>query len=120
MLNLVQQAIIERSKRPHYSGKLEKPTASQDGLNASCGDEVHFEVLIKNGLFKQIRHTTRACSICAASADLLAEYLEDKPLNTLQSLKETDITEWLGIPLSPARQKCALLPLETLLKTNLS
>lgn len=114
MFDLAQQSIIERFKRPLFAGSLKNPTLVGDGFNASCGDEVHLEVILENNRFKKIRHQTRACSVCTAAADMLAENLEGEAVEKLAKLTPQSMQEWIAIPLSPIRLKCALLPLETL------
>jgi nitrogen fixation NifU-like protein len=114
MDSMYQQQIIERSLHPHYSGHLDNPTHKAEGANLSCGDEVSFEATIHEGIITEIRHQAKACAICTASADLLAEYLEHKPQDAIQELTPQFIQDMIGIPLSPVRLKCALLPGETL------
>ena len=114
MFSEAQEIIIDRFKHPLFSGSLEEQKQSADGINEVCGDEVHIEIQLENGVLQKIRHTSRACAICSASADLLAEKLEGESVSTLTSLTAEQIQEMLTIPLSPVRLKCALLPLETL------
>jgi nitrogen fixation NifU-like protein len=114
MFDLYREQILERSKQPRFRGNIEHPTHTADGINASCGDEVHWELRIQEGSIVELAHQCRACAICSASADLLAEELHQKTLEQLATITAEHITELLGIPLSPTRLKCALLPLETI------
>jgi len=114
MLDLAQENVIDRAKNPRFAGRLEPPSLSADGANQSCGDEVHMEIAIQDGVMTQIRHQVRGCTVCAASADLLTEWGEGKSEKELQKLTPQEVQEMLGISLSPIRLKCALLPLETI------
>ena len=113
MFDLYREQILDRSQNPQFAGNLEGATHKADGENRSCGDEVHIEITVQDGCFSAIRHVTRACAVCSASTDILAEELQGKPVSDLRFYDTERITELLGIPLSPVRLKCALLPLET-------
>ena len=112
MLSLAEQAIFERYKRPEHAGILEPADILSDGINQSCGDEVKISVRLAGESVSEIKHATRACAICTAAADLLCERMVGKPIGDLP--REDEIVEWLEIPLSPVRRKCAVLPLQTL------
>lgn len=114
MHDMYQQQILERSAHPQFAGPVDGATHSAEGANLSCGDEIRWELKIEEGSIQEIRHQCRACAVCTASADLLAEQLTGKPTQELESWSKESITEMLGIPLSPVRLKCALLPLESL------
>ncbi len=120
VFDLYREQILDRSQNPRFQGSIENATHFADGENRSCGDEVHIEVIITDGSFSKICHTTRACAVCSATTDLLAEEFEGKPVASLHTFGVEQVTELLGIPLSPIRLKCALLPLETLKNLILS
>lgn len=111
MLDLYQQQIIDRYKHPQFAGPLAGATHTAEGANLSCGDEIRLELIMDGDIVQQIRHTSRACAVCSASADLLAEALINQKIGAVEP--EAHL-ETLHIPLSPIRRKCALLPLETL------
>jgi nitrogen fixation NifU-like protein len=114
MNELYQAQILDRSKEPRYRGVLDNPTHRAEGANLSCGDEISWEALVSDGKLTQLKHHGRACAICTASADLLAEIFEGKQLSEIQTYTTEQVQEMIGIPLSPIRLKCALLPLEAL------
>lgn len=114
MPDIYQHQIISRSQRPEFGGKLESPSHKAVGSNLSCGDEVSWELLVTEGVITDIKHQCRACAVCTASADLLAESLKSQPVATIEHTTSQAIENLLGIPLSPIRLKCALLPLEVL------
>lgn len=114
MLNQAQELIFERYKHPLFAGPVEGATHFAEGSNPVCGDELRIELRIADSTIQELRHQTRACAICTASADLLAESLQGEPLEGLAALDPEEAQAALGIPLSPVRLKCALLPLETI------
>jgi nitrogen fixation NifU-like protein len=114
MLSLEQQLIIERYKQPLFAGSVSAYTHSSSGTNASCGDEIAWQARVEGDVITELKHQTRACAVCTASADMLAEMFSGKPLETVQHHTNDEQAESLGIPLSPVRRKCAVLPLEAL------
>lgn len=115
MDSLYQAEIIDRSQHPRYAGPVPGATHSSGGLNASCGDVIRWEIRISDGVVEEIRHQCQACAICTASADLLAEALTGVPTAALKNVTSENVLSALGIPISPVRMKCAMLPLSALL-----
>jgi nitrogen fixation NifU-like protein len=114
MLDQFQELILDRYKNPQFGQKLENLTHSADGINQVCGDEVHLELRVEGDTIVAMGHQNRACAICSASADLLCEKLIGNILKEVNHISSEQVAELLGIPLSPTRLKCALLPLETI------
>ena len=56
------------------------------------------------------------CAISQASASLLSSHFVGKTVEEARNFTTENLLELLGIPLTPARLKCALLSLETLHK----
>lgn len=115
MLTPEQELIIDRAQHPQFAGELPEATHVAEGANLSCGDEIRYELrLDETGAIQEIRHQARACSICLANADLLAEYAASHTLEEIKTWNPSNEIARLNVPLSPIRQKCATLPLETL------
>jgi nitrogen fixation NifU-like protein len=45
---------------------------------------------------------------------MLTELVEGQSLDDVKAITKDDLLEDLGVPISPARMKCALLPLKVL------
>jgi len=61
-----------------------------------------------------VRFNGKGCAISQASASILTEEIKGKTLDEIKAIDRDHILENLGIPISPARIKCALLSLKTL------
>ena len=84
---LYQDLIMERTRAPRHAGMVEQPDGAADGSNPFCGDAVHVTVaLAPDGRVMQVRHRTRGCAICMASADLMAESVQDLDEPAISSL----------------------------------
>ena len=57
---------------------------------------------------------TLGCAISQASASLLTDEVKGRPVTEIEDMTNQDILDLLGIEISPARLKCALLSLDTL------
>jgi nitrogen fixation NifU-like protein len=69
---------------------------------------------IKDGMIDDIKFHGRGCAISQASASLLTERIKGLSLDDAKKVNKEDVLGELGIDISPARIKCALLPLKVL------
>ena len=60
------------------------------------------------------RITGRGCAISQASASLLTDEIKGKPLKDVAAFRADDLLDLLGIEISPARLKCAMLSHDSL------
>jgi nitrogen fixation NifU-like protein len=114
MDDLYRDYILEHYRRPHNFGPLDNATVSQDGANPLCGDRLTLQLRIDGDHVDAVGFTGRGCAISQASASLLTDEIKGKPLDKAAGMTSGDVLELLGIEISPARMKCALLSLETL------
>jgi nitrogen fixation NifU-like protein len=114
MDDLYRDYILEHYRRPHNFGTLDDPTTSHEGANPLCGDRITLQLRIRDGIIDGVAFTGRGCAISQASASLLTDEVKGKPLDAARAMSPQDVLDLLGIEISPARLKCALLSLETL------
>jgi nitrogen fixation NifU-like protein len=117
MDDLYRDFILEHYRAPHNFGTLDHPDAVHEGYNPLCGDRITLMLAIDDaGTVSDVAFTGRGCAISQASASLLTDRVRGKPLSEVAQLGRADVLEELGIEISPARLKCALLSLDTLQK----
>ena len=114
MDDLYRDYILEHYRRPHNFGVLDDATSSHEGANPLCGDRITLQVRVNDGVIDAVGFTGRGCAISQASASLLTDEIKGKPVDTAAQMQATDVLDLLGIEISPARMKCAMLSLETL------
>lgn len=114
MDDLYRDYILEHYRRPHNFGVLDAPTASYEGSNPLCGDRITMMLGIRNGVVSEVAFTGRGCAISQASASLLTDEIKGKSVSEVSALQPADLLDLLGIEISPARLKCAMLSHETL------
>ena len=114
MDDLYRDYILEHYRRPHNFGVLDGATISQEGANPLCGDRITLQLRVRGDVIDGVGFTGRGCAISQASASLLTDEIKGKQVDTANSMGADNVLEMLGIEISPARMKCALLSLETL------
>ncbi len=106
-----REQIMDHYRNPRYRGQLAAPTASHEELNPLCGDMIHIDVATADGTLADARFEGHGCAVSQASASMLLEEVVGKPLEEVAAFTRDDLFELIGVTLSPARMKCALLPL---------
>jgi nitrogen fixation protein NifU and related proteins len=114
MDDLYRDYILEHYRRPHNFGVIEEPSATFEGANPLCGDRITMQLGVKDGVVEEIGFTGRGCAISQASASLLTDEVKGKAIETVVGIEATDVLDLLGIDISPARLKCAMLSFESL------
>ena len=115
MDDLYRDEILEHYREPHNFGTLDAPDASFEGHNPLCGDRITIMLIVDDaGAVGDVAFSGRGCAISQASASMLTDEIRGMPVAEVQAMTNQDILDLLGIEISPARLKCALLSLETL------
>ncbi|MHB8892439.1 MAG: iron-sulfur cluster assembly scaffold protein [Candidatus Limnocylindrales bacterium] len=114
MDDLYRDYILEHYRRPHNFGVLEEPSATYEGANPLCGDRITMQLTVKDGIVTGVGFTGRGCAISQASASLLTDEVKGKLVEAVAGFAAVDLLELLGIEISPARLKCAMLSFEAL------
>ena len=115
MDDLYRDEILEHYRNPHNFGVLENPSTAKEGANPLCGDRITLMLGINDeGQIQEVAFTGRGCAISQASASMLTDEIKGKTLEEISHMGSQDVLDNLGIEISPARMKCAMLSLETL------
>jgi nitrogen fixation protein NifU and related proteins len=109
-----REYILDHYRDPRNYGKLEHPDVHSEDTNPLCGDQLSMDLQIEGDRVTEVRFQGRGCAISQASASMLSEMIEGKTLEEVIALGKSDVLEALGIPISPARTKCAFLSLRVL------
>ncbi len=109
-----REYILDHYRNPRNYGTLEQPDAHAEDSNPLCGDQLAIDLQIEGDRVTAVRFRGRGCAISQASASMLSEMIEGQPVADVVKLGKDDILEALGIPISPARTKCAFLCLRVL------
>lgn len=108
---MYKERIIQHYKSPSNYGEPSGDSyCSADAYNSSCGDEITGFVQVEDGVIVDVMFVGEGCAISMASASILSEELIGKNVDEAVEYDRTDVTDALGIDVTPMRLKCALLP----------
>lgn len=113
-MNLYKEELMEHYRYPRNQGILDKPSFATEVFNPSCGDQVSFQAIIKDGVIRDIKFQGKGCVISQAACSMLTEKAVNKTIADLERLTTSDMICLVGVPLGPTRLRCALLCLEAL------
>jgi len=109
-----REFILDHYKNPRNFGRIEDADISHEEYNPLCGDMVGMDFRVADGVIEDVRFRGRGCAISQASASLMTERLKGMSLEDARQISRNDVLDELGIEISPARLKCALLTLKVL------
>ena len=112
--SLYREAILDHYRNPRNRGMLDPADFSYEDVNPLCGDEIRIDLRTDGERVTDVRFSGRGCAISQAAASILMEMVEGQPLDEVKAISREDLLEELGVPISPARMKCAMLGLKVL------
>jgi nitrogen fixation NifU-like protein len=127
---MYQEEILEHARHPRYRGALAPPARAKTLENRLCGDAVTVYLGIGAGGGACLTFESIGCSLCRASASILAEAAQGLPLAAVAALvarfratflavgdappEAAAVAELYGLRRYPTRERCVLLPWEAL------
>jgi nitrogen fixation NifU-like protein len=114
MDELYRDFILDHFRNPRNAGTLDAPDATFEDINPLCGDKIRMDLRIRDGVVEDVRFKGRGCAISQASMSLLTEEIKGKSIADIDKIGKDEVLGNLGINISAARLKCALLGLKVL------
>lgn len=112
---IYKENILDRYKHPRHKKVPDSFDIHEGGVNATCGDSlIVYLSFDESGKIKSADFDGEGCAVSQASADMLMEKIIGMGMENVGTLTEDDVYKTLGIAIGPSREKCALLPLNTL------
>lgn len=113
--DIYREMIIDLYENPLNYGALSEYDFSYEEDNPLCGDVVRIDVRLgEDNRVVDVKWEGDGCAISQASASLLTEEIKGMSLEELRAFPKERLLEMIGVPLSMARIKCALLSLKVL------
>lgn len=111
-MTFYRDELLQEARRPRRFGRMTKPDLELEAANPSCGDELTiFLKLDKPG--RKILDASfdgRGCMVMMASASRFVGHLPGKPLAAMRKVTRAQALKLFGMPLTPSRENCALMP----------
>ena len=114
MDSLYKEIVLDHYKNPHNFGTLDPADYTAEDSNPLCGDQVRMDLRVEDGIVTDVKFSGRGCAVSMASASILTDMILGQPLEEVRAITRDDLLEEIGIPVSPARMKCATLGLTVL------
>ncbi len=113
--DIYREQILDLARNPVNHGTLDPHDASYQDTNPLCGDRVRIDLRISDDdVIDDIAFSGRGCAISQAAASLLTEMALGKTVTDAGAISNDDMLDELGVEISAARIKCALLGLHVL------
>ena len=111
MDNLYRDFILEHYREPHNRGVLDPADLRFADSNPTCGDELSMTLALDadGSRIADVAFDGRGCAISQASASIMTDGLRGLSLDEVRDLDPKRVIGDLGVPIGPARLKCALL-----------
>ena len=111
MDNLYRDFILEHYREPHNRGVLEPHDLHFADSNPTCGDDLSMTLRLdeSGARIADVAFDGRGCAISQASASIMTDELRGMSLDEVRGMDPRGVVESLGVPIGPARLKCALL-----------
>lgn len=116
---LYREIILEHWSHPQNYGVIKNADFDISDNNPLCGDELRLTGKTKDGKLVSISFTGDGCAISKASASLFTEKIKGMTIDAIKQISPQEVLEEVGISLTPARMKCALLVYTTLKRDQL-
>lgn len=125
--SLFQELILDHYKRPRNKGSMDDPDTVVHMNNPTCGDEVHLQLRIRDGIVEDAMFVGDGCSISQASISMMTQLVKGKSVEEAGALTDRftammhgdaeaakdkamgDLRSLAGVAKFPVRVKCALL-----------
>jgi nitrogen fixation protein NifU and related proteins len=106
--------ILDHYESPYHRGEAAAGSVDRSIRNPACGDELTLQLAIQNGQVDVAWFTAAGCMVSQAATSMLCEYVEGRTLEALAEFQAADMLALIGVPLTPRRQQCGLLPFRAL------
>ncbi len=123
--DLYRELILDHYKKPRNHGAIPSAAIHVEGVNPVCGDEIHLDLDVEDGIVQDIGFWGAGCSISQSSASMMTDRIKGRPAGeakrvlgqvramlvdgALPDRELGDLEALEGVAKLPVRVKCALL-----------
>ncbi len=130
--DLYQEILLEHNSKPRNFRKVEDASASAEGYNPLCGDQITLYLKVIDGVVEDVGFQGVGCAISRASASMMTQSIKGKTLEEATGIFDAfhgmithpdeepdydtlgDLETLAGVNEYPTRIKCAILAWHTM------
>ena len=130
--DLYQEILLEHNSKPRNFRKVEDASATADGYNPLCGDQITLYLKVVDDVVEDVGFQGVGCAISRASASMMTQSIKGKSLDEAQGIFDAfhnmithpdeepdydilgDLETLSGVNEYPTRIKCAVLAWHTM------
>ena len=110
---MYREHILELYRSPSNFGLLKEFSHEATEYNTVCGDEITVQLKVdKSGKIIDAKFSGSGCVVSMVSSSMLTDKMKGMRIEEIMKMTSKDIMKILKMNITPARIKCALLPLE--------
>ena len=83
---LYREVILDHYRNPRNQGHIDAPSATAEGVNPLCGDEISLDLAIEDGVVTDIAIAGQGCSISQSSASMMTEAIKGKSREEIETI----------------------------------
>jgi nitrogen fixation NifU-like protein len=88
--------LLEHFQHPRHAGELPGANTKVEVSNPVCGDVLHLEAILENGIVREVRFLCRGCTAAIACASLLTESIQGRELRSLPAFTPEHLAASFG------------------------
>lgn len=130
--DLYQEILLEHNSKPRNFRKVEDASATAEGYNPLCGDQITLYLKVVDGVVEDVGFQGVGCAISRASASMMTQSIKGRSLDDAHVIFEAfhnmlthpneepdydtlgDLETLSGVNEYPTRIKCAVLAWHTM------
>jgi nitrogen fixation NifU-like protein len=110
--NIYTKEILDIWRNPENFGELDNPTHEFIEANNLCGDEISVQMVVKDGIVKDVKFFGTGCLLCIVSASKLTEKIKGMKVEDVEKMTNEDVLKLLNMKINPKKMYCACLSLK--------
>jgi nitrogen fixation protein NifU and related proteins len=109
------EKVKDHFMNPRNVGSIENADGEGEIGNPQCGDIMHIDIKVENGMIVDVKFRTFGCAAAIASSSMVTEMVKGKTLQEAEHITNQMVAEELG-GLPPAKMHCSNLAADALHK----
>jgi nitrogen fixation NifU-like protein len=112
---MYNKKVKDHFMNPRNVGTIENPDGTGEIGNPQCGDIMHIEIKVDNGIIIDVKFQTFGCAAAIASSSMVTEIVKGMTIEEAEKVTNQAVADALeGLP--PQKMHCSNLAADALLR----